>query len=98
MVKAARKLGLEGTFLRMVAAELPDACWTPTYILDDPEERVVLATAAHCCVPGCTAAAGHCLTALKVEQFVSSEMGRPYTVESVRLEGEALSVRLCPFD
>jgi hypothetical protein len=96
LVLAARKLGLEGTFLRIAAAELPDACWAPSFAEED--DGAVMVRMTHGCVPGCAGAASHCLTALKAEQLVSRQMGRPYTIEWARLEDELLLLRARPFD
>jgi hypothetical protein len=97
MVNAARKLGLEGTFLRIAAEELPDSGWT-VHTETDTAGRGVMATAAHACVTDCCPADGKCLTALKVEQVVSRERGRPYVIASVRLRSRKLLVRLKPLE
>lgn len=96
MLNAARQLGLEGTFPRMVAAELPEAAWAPTMTLCEMDD-VMKVTAAHHCVPGCTAAPGHCRTALKLEEVVSRKRGRPYAVHTLRVEGDFLIACLRPF-
>jgi hypothetical protein len=95
MLSAARKLGLEGTFLRMAAAELPIEAWSPVIALAD--DNAVVATAAHQCFAGCLATSGQCLTALKIEEVVSEKMERPYVTEFVHVEGTSVSVRLVPF-
>jgi hypothetical protein len=46
---------------------------------------------------GNTPAATKCLTALKVEEVVSTQKARPYTVESVRVTGTEVEFRLYPF-
>jgi hypothetical protein len=96
LVLAARKLGLEGTFLRIAAAELPDACWAPSFA--EEADGAVMVQMTHGCLPGCPGAASHCLTALKAEQLVSRHMGRPYTIEWTRPDEEILLLRARPFD
>ena len=96
MVAAARKLGLEGIFLRLVAAELPEESWPSLSTLSEDAERVLTVRAPHCCPGGCTGTAKHCLTALKIEETVSKKMGSPYTVQSVQVEGPFLLLRISP--
>jgi hypothetical protein len=98
MVRAARKLGLESTFLRLVAAELPDDSWLSACALSESDDGSVVAAAEHFCLGECGNLPGHCLTALKIEEAVSRRMGRPYAVESATREARRLSLRLRPFE
>jgi hypothetical protein len=98
MLSAARKLGLEGTFLRLVAAELPDDSWLSACTLSDGGDGALLAAAEHLCLDDCPGTPAHCLTALKIEEVVSKKMGRPYTVVSAAPEAGSLTLRLRPFE
>ena len=96
MLAAARKLQIEGIFLRTVAAELPRNPWLSN-MRSSENDSVMTVQTTHQCPPDCALTATKCLTALKVEEVVSTQKARPYTIESVRATGTEVEVRLYPF-
>lgn len=92
MLAAARKLGVEGVFLRLVAAELPEKWISPLEIRDADGHVVV--TTLHSCGPLCGGSPGRCLAALKVEEIVARKKGRPHVTDSLRITGDKMEIHL----
>jgi hypothetical protein len=96
MLAAARKLQIEGIFLRTVAAELPSNPWLSNMRCSENDSLMTVQTIHHC-PPDCALTPTKCLTALKVEEVVSTQKRRPYTIESVQVTGTEIEIRLYPF-
>lgn len=77
---------------------LPDNAWLPAGTPLERGGNEVAVTAPHRRVLDCPATVGSRLTALKLEEVISKQLGHPYAGESIRAEGENLSARLRLFD
>ena len=96
MLAAARKLQIEGIFLRTVAAELPSNPWLSNLHCSENDSVMTVRT-THRCPPDCALTPMKCLTALKVEEVMSTQKARPYTIASLRVTGTDVEIELHPF-
>ena len=96
MLATARKLQIEGIFLRTVAAELPNNPWLSGMRYSENDSVVTVQT-RHQCPSHCARTAMKCLTALKVEEAVSTRKARPYIITSLSVAGTDLEIQLHPF-
>lgn len=93
LLSAASKLGIDAILLRMIAMELPDNPWSDELTVFETDEGFLVHT-PHRCGEACPLTAEACLTAFKVEDYISRHKGRPYKIVSVKGRGSDLQIGL----